>query len=155
MIRRPPRSTLFPYTTLFRSTLPDVAGQLAIVANRAGTGINMKVRALADGVNSMTIQLDQALKMAHEAPPDKDKDRKSTRLNSSHGYISYAVFCLKKKKEEPRQPVPQDIPPTEPRPPRLARTASLMVDENSCAARRDQQNTSAILHISTVGTFIA
>jgi hypothetical protein len=54
-------------------TLPDVAGQLAIVASRAGTGINMKVRALAEGVNSMTIQLDQALKMAHEAPPEKDK----------------------------------------------------------------------------------
>jgi hypothetical protein len=53
-------------------TLPDVAGQLAIVANRAGTGINMKVRALADGVNSMTIQLDQALKMAHEAKPEKE-----------------------------------------------------------------------------------
>ena len=58
-------------------TLPDVAGQLAIVANRAGTGINMKVRALADGVNSMTIQLDQALKMAHEAPPEKDKDKEN------------------------------------------------------------------------------
>jgi len=58
-------------------TLTDVAGQLAIVANRAGTGINMKVRALADGVNSMTIQLDQALKMAHEAPPDKDKDKEN------------------------------------------------------------------------------
>ena len=56
-------------------TLPDVAGQLAIVANRAGTGINMKLRALADGVNSMTIQLDQALKMAHEAPPEKDKEK--------------------------------------------------------------------------------
>lgn len=55
-------------------TLPDVAGTLAIVANRAGTGINMKVRALADGVNSMTIQLDQALKMAHEMPPEKEKD---------------------------------------------------------------------------------
>src|SRR5881397_4084317 len=54
-------------------TLPDVAGTLAIVANRAGTGINMKVRALADGVNSMTIQLDQALKMAHEMPPEKEK----------------------------------------------------------------------------------
>src|SRR6266571_6374371 len=58
-------------------TLPDVAGQLAVVANRAGTGINMKVRALADGVNSMTIQLDQALKMAHEAPPEKDKDKEN------------------------------------------------------------------------------
>jgi hypothetical protein len=56
-------------------TLPDVAGQLAIVAGRAGTGINMKVRALAEGVNSMTIQLDQALKMAHEAPPEKDKPK--------------------------------------------------------------------------------
>lgn len=56
-------------------TLPDVAGQLAIVANRAGTGINMKVRALADGVNSMTIQLDQSLKMAHEARPEKDTDK--------------------------------------------------------------------------------
>jgi len=60
-------------------TLPDVAGQLAIVANRAGTGINMKVRALGDGVNSMTIQLDQALKMAHEAPPEKDKDKEKKR----------------------------------------------------------------------------
>ena len=59
-------------------TLPDVAGQLAIVANRAGTGINMKVRALGDGVNSMTIQLDQALKMAHEAPPEKDKEKKQS-----------------------------------------------------------------------------
>jgi len=55
-------------------TLPDVAGQLAIVANRAGTGMNMKVRALADGVNSMTIQLDQALKTAHEATPEKDEE---------------------------------------------------------------------------------
>ena len=56
-------------------TLPDVAGQLAIVAGRAGTGINMKVRALAEGVNSMTIQLDQALKMAHEPEKEKDKEK--------------------------------------------------------------------------------
>jgi len=56
-------------------TLPDVAGQLGIVASRAGTGIMMKVRALADGVNSMTMQLDQALKKAHEAPPDKGKEK--------------------------------------------------------------------------------
>ncbi len=60
-------------------TLPDVAGQLAIVANRAGTGINMKVRALADGVNSMTIQLDQSLKTAHE--PEKDKDKNKDKEN--------------------------------------------------------------------------
>ena len=57
-------------------TLPDVAGSLAVVAARAGTGMNMKVRALADGVNSMTMQLDQALKQAHEAPPEKDKEDK-------------------------------------------------------------------------------
>ncbi|HEX9292111.1 MAG TPA: hypothetical protein VF873_00345 [Gemmatimonadales bacterium] len=60
-------------------TLPDVAGQLAIVANRAGTGINMKVRALADGVNSMTIQLDQSLKAAHE--PEKDRDKNKDKEN--------------------------------------------------------------------------
>jgi len=56
-------------------TLPDVAGQLAIIANRAGTGLNMKMRALADGVNSMMIQLDQALKSAHEVSPEKEKDK--------------------------------------------------------------------------------
>jgi hypothetical protein len=56
-------------------TLPDVAGSLAIVAGRAGTGLNMKVRALADGVNSMTMQLDQALKQAHEMKPEKDVEK--------------------------------------------------------------------------------
>ena len=59
-------------------TLPDVAGTLAIVANRAGTGIMMKVRALADGVNSMTMQLDQALRLAHEMPPEKDAEKKQS-----------------------------------------------------------------------------
>ena len=59
-------------------TLPDVAGTLAIVANRAGTGIMMKVRALADGVNSMTMQLDQALKLAHEMPPEKETEKKQS-----------------------------------------------------------------------------
>lgn len=54
-------------------TLPDVAGNLAVVAARGGTGLNMKIRALLDGVNSMTMQLDQALKAAHEAPPEKEK----------------------------------------------------------------------------------
>src|SRR2546422_5366883 len=71
MIRRPPRSTLFPYTTLFRSR--DAA---VIFARDA--------RKLREGFG---------LRPAHIA------DRKSTRLNSSHGYISYAVFCLKKKKK--------------------------------------------------------
>jgi hypothetical protein len=63
-------------------TLPDVAGQLAIVANRAGSGINMKVRALADGVNSMTIQLDQALKMAHEIKPEKENAKDTEKPES-------------------------------------------------------------------------
>jgi hypothetical protein len=57
-------------------TLPDVAGSLGVVAARQGTGLNMKVRALQDGVNSMMMQLDQALKRAHEMPPEKDKDKK-------------------------------------------------------------------------------
>lgn len=57
-------------------TLPDVAGNLAVVANRAGSGINMKIRALADGVNSMTMQLDQALKSAHEMKPEKPAENK-------------------------------------------------------------------------------
>lgn len=57
-------------------TLPDVAGSLAIVASRAGTGLNMKLRALADGVNSMSMQLDQSLKAAHEARPEKEKEEK-------------------------------------------------------------------------------
>ena len=59
-------------------TLPDVAGTLAIVANRTGTGIMMKVRALLDGLNSMSMQIDQALKMAHEMPPEKDKEKKQS-----------------------------------------------------------------------------
>src|SRR2546429_3833772 len=70
MIRRPPRSTLFPYTTLFRSRRP---------------------RERADEGQHDAEQQEEALR-------DGDRDRKSTRLNSSHGYISYAVFCLKKKK---------------------------------------------------------
>src|SRR2546429_6400272 len=80
MIRRPPRSTLFPYTTLFRSRLRiallDPLGQRHLFL--AGDQ-----RILAD--------LPQVL---------VERDRKSTRLNSSHGYISYAVFCLKKKKKK-------------------------------------------------------
>jgi len=63
-------------------TLPDVAGTLAIVASRAGTGIMMKVRALTDGVNSMSMQLDQALKMAHEMPPEKEKAKDTEKPKS-------------------------------------------------------------------------
>src|SRR2546429_4387458 len=88
MIRRPPRSTLFPYTTLFRSSglistpavnsqfYLDRQGHLSVFHNRLGLVIT--------GAGSKR---------------QPELDRKSTRLNSSHGYISYAVFCLKKKKQ--------------------------------------------------------
>lgn len=59
-------------------TLPDVAGSLAVVAARTGTGLNMKIRALQDGMNSLTMQLEQSLKRAHEMPPEKEKDKKET-----------------------------------------------------------------------------
>src|SRR2546422_8419469 len=80
MIRRPPRSTLFPYTTLFRSWDPAAMP----VRYRVDPGPLSK---RPDG----TVVIDHATGVA--------RDRKSTRLNSSHGYISYAVFCLKKKKK--------------------------------------------------------
>src|SRR2546429_4639360 len=76
MIRRPPRSTLFPYTTLFRSHL----GFQRLAHTDMETFFARRQR--LDGLGKFT------------------RDRKSTRLNSSHGYISYAVFCLKKKKKK-------------------------------------------------------
>src|SRR2546430_6992370 len=79
MIRRPPRSTLFPYTTLFRSNVP-------------GT------RQLADG--GIAGQTRQVLENIKAVLAFAGRDRKSTRLNSSHSQISYAVFCLKKKKKK-------------------------------------------------------
>src|SRR5687768_17807515 len=101
MIRRPPRSTLFPYTTLFRST-DDVGKKLVekfgaekvtefvlkdtfyYIQKEAVRGLIMRENKRLDG----------------RGLEDVRTDRKSTRLNSSHGYISYAVFCLKKKKKD-------------------------------------------------------
>src|SRR2546429_1672315 len=82
MIRRPPRSTLFPYTTLFRS-----GGELAVLA----AGRDVRVR------HVLACFLGRLLAPAATEHEVHRADRKSTRLNSSHGYISYAVFCLKKK----------------------------------------------------------
>src|SRR2546422_1788951 len=94
MIRRPPRSTLFPYTTLFRSQSDGgIEGKgirpraQAIVAT-AGTEFR-RPRTRGVGIAEAKLRKNCA-----------DEDRKSTRLNSSHGYISYAVFCLKKKKKQ-------------------------------------------------------
>src|SRR5258707_2502120 len=95
MIRRPPRSTLFPYTTLFRSHADFASG----------------ARALADasGAELCLSGYDEGETYSYQFPQKKlrdgdelvlGKDRKSTRLNSSHANISYAVFCLKKKIEE-------------------------------------------------------
>src|SRR2546422_5457013 len=90
MIRRPPRSTLFPYTTLFRSAvgagIPSPARNEPTSGSRSGgpSGNRGRDRGLVGAAAPTAV--------------GRRGDRKSTRLNSSHGYISYAVFCLKKKK---------------------------------------------------------
>src|SRR2546422_1159895 len=94
MIRRPPRSTLFPYTTLFRSHKEAALAYLDETTDDARLiGAVNTIR--VDGVRLIGYNTDTAGLL--DALRD-DGDRKSTRLNSSHGYISYAVFCLKKKK---------------------------------------------------------
>src|SRR2546430_8741664 len=95
MIRRPPRSTLFPYTTLFRS-LEEVIEQMA-------SSVWPQIEVLAEQM-ARTIVEKQKVSRAEVSirtalPLQRWTDRKSTRLNSSHSQISYAVFCLKKKKE--------------------------------------------------------
>src|SRR5690242_21192830 len=91
MIRRPPRSTLFPYTTLFRSE--KLLTNLRARATRDGI---VKALALRGALKEELLAL-----LGTPAEPTYDaKDRKSTRLNSSHMSISYAVFCLKKKKKK-------------------------------------------------------
>src|SRR2546422_7857924 len=101
MIRRPPRSTLFPYTTLFRSRRHK-AGPLRETLRLVGVqrAVSLAVRCSRHGSE-----------LGEGVPPRGDGrrdaaagDRKSTRLNSSHGYISYAVFCLKKKNNTLMQP---------------------------------------------------
>src|SRR5438034_3018010 len=91
MLRRPPRSTLFPYTTLFRSK--PKSGTIATIVG---------IVTLILGASGVFGQLKDALNTIWDVKPKKSGgilDRKSTRLNSSHTVISYAVFCLKKKKK--------------------------------------------------------
>src|SRR2546422_6218131 len=90
MIRRPPRSTLFPYTTLFRSREDASA------------------RVRSERHDEVAQQVLGRLRLVEPAEPVED--RKSTRLNSSHGYISYAVFCLKKKKAKSRSGFMNKLP---------------------------------------------
>src|SRR2546422_6626948 len=99
MIRRPPRSTLFPYTTLFRSHVlePVDLWERYIdppFRHRAPRGTQRKATDVGVTERGIDVALPQV-------------DRKSTRLNSSHGYISYAVFCLKKKNKKPNASSPQ------------------------------------------------
>src|SRR5690349_23412349 len=97
MIRRPPRSTLFPYTTLFRSRPADVA----LLPGIHGGAVQLRLF-LAHFVVFLLL----AVNFGEEA----NGDRKSTRLNSSHVEISYAVFCLKKKKKNNNNMIRADIP---------------------------------------------
>src|SRR3712207_8505272 len=101
MIRRPPRSTLFPYTTLFRSAILIMLG-LAWAHSRSA-GAEDTARHVAEGCIPAGSGREAALEAKIEerdAALRERIDRKSTRLNSSHANISYAVFCLKKKKKK-------------------------------------------------------
>src|SRR2546429_4581169 len=97
MIRRPPRSTLFPYTTLFRSLVLHPIKMLS-----AG----LVLLGIASSFDQL-FAFDLLPKTGPADPLYFTTDRKSTRLNSSHGYISYAVFCLKKKKNTHRHSYPR------------------------------------------------
>src|SRR2546422_6288911 len=94
MIRRPPRSTLFPYTTLFRS-LSRHAGY----PQGGGTDFEKAWPWLRSFARTVLIPAYSRGVRSEPSRVSRYEDRKSTRLNSSHGYISYAVFCLKKKKK--------------------------------------------------------
>src|SRR3712207_8198253 len=96
MIRRPPRSTLFPYTTLFRSVGLAV-GEVHVDED---AGRDADLQDLADDARAMMLGAlpAQGIAAARAIGLREGEDRKSTRLNSSHANISYAVFCLKKKK---------------------------------------------------------
>src|SRR5689334_24008583 len=102
MIRRPPRSTLFPYTTLFRSRRGNIRdradGESEVLGHGAGSGGGEFERVDAGGGGG-PCELGGIAGREGDAGRQGAGDRKSTRLNSSHSSISYAVFCLKKKKK--------------------------------------------------------
>src|SRR2546429_7414741 len=111
MIRRPPRSTLFPYTTLFRSLDEPTIG----LDPRQITEIRELIKSLA-GEHTVILSthiLPEVSMVCSSVVIINKGDRKSTRLNSSHGYISYAVFCLKKKNTHTRrtEPLRTEVPP--------------------------------------------
>src|SRR2546422_3535298 len=96
MIRRPPRSTLFPYTTLFRSPYPDPKS--GVLPLDEGPVMLLALNLGREKTPWKALSLTLVCRWPGESANQRQtQDRKSTRLNSSHGYISYAVFCLKKK----------------------------------------------------------
>src|SRR2546429_984991 len=95
MIRRPPRSTLFPYTTLFRSRLRNARAHAIFFFSLGKVYKTARQRRQPGKISPLFTSMG---KHVTSECPNATRDRKSTRLNSSHGYISYAVFCLKKKK---------------------------------------------------------
>src|SRR3712207_7815687 len=101
MIRRPPRSTLFPYTTLFRSLKEAVSA--AIRDWVANVGDTHYVIGSAVGPAPFPALVRDLQRVIGDEAREQALDRKSTRLNSSHANISYAVFCLKKKKKKQNQ----------------------------------------------------
>src|SRR2546429_3791948 len=96
MIRRPPRSTLFPYTTLFRSIV-NISSKTALTGQGGTSGYVASKGAI------LGLTREWAAELLPHGIRVNAVDRKSTRLNSSHGYISYAVFCLKKKSHYSRE----------------------------------------------------
>src|SRR2546427_4832572 len=96
MIRRPPRSTLFPYTTLFRS----LGGGADQEGAECGAADDDQFVGLPEGTQAA---VGTEVAPDHADDDDQESDRKSTRLNSSHSQISYAVFCLKKKKKKKKK----------------------------------------------------
>src|SRR5687768_17981654 len=100
MLRRPPRSTLFPYTTLFRShvplLIPSTAAAHGQLCRHLQLAVGWQLHCRRERHEALLLDLDPICRRRAQL----ERDRKSTRLNSSHGYISYAVFCLKKKKQK-------------------------------------------------------
>src|SRR2546426_2416215 len=100
MIRRPPRSTLFPYTTLFRSSFARCGNRIVVLGDREAV-----TRPERSGSRTRTCLPSgfNLTRRRNNGRRARRRDRKSTRLNSSHLVISYAVFCLKKKKKKKRR----------------------------------------------------
>src|SRR2546429_7125456 len=114
MIRRPPRSTLFPYTTLFRSHRDDYVCTFRYGGTRRQHGESRndcRGRRPVDDRGRRDHPLGDAQGRSRRAHARVSVDRKSTRLNSSHGYISYAVFCLKKKHTTTRPRIDLSLQP--------------------------------------------